>query len=374
VPPKTENNVAEKHKLLVLPGDGIGPEVIREVKRVMDWMARHRDIHFELDEDLIGGASIDAHGVPLTDAVLEKAKAAEAVLLGAVGGPKWDSQPMDKRPEAALIRLRRELGLFANLRPIKAMPALRHAGPLDPLVVDGADILIVRELTGGIYFSEPKEIRDGDPVSAVDTQDYTVDEIRRVARVAFEEAMKRGKKVHSVEKSNVMASGRLWRQEVTALAKEFPKVELHHMYADNCGYQLIKSPRQFDVVLCDNLFGDVLSDVAGNVAGSLAMLPSASLGASGSRVSPALYEPVHGAANDIAGREQANPVGAILSFCMALAYSFDMPDEGSLVEQAINAVLAGGLRSGDVMEPKKAKVSSGVLGDAIVRELDKIAL
>jgi len=365
-------------KLLFLPGDGIGPEVMRQVRRVIDWLDRKRGITFDVSEGLVGGAAIDAYGVPLNDATLAEALAADAVLLGAVGGPKWDN-PTDytKRPEAGLLALRKELGLFANLRPAVVFDALVDASTLKADVIRGLDILIVRELTGGVYFGEPRGITDiGDGERrGVNTQVYTTSEIRRVARVAFELARKRGNKLHSMEKANVMESGLLWRQEVTKLhQEEFSDVELHHMYADNGAMQLLKNPKQFDVIVTDNLFGDILSDEAAMMTGSLGMLPSASLGApdaNGNR--KALYEPVHGSAPDIAGRDLANPCATLLSFAMCLRYSFGMDTEAGLIEKAIQNVLGGGMRTADIMAPGMARCSTTVMGDSILRELDKSA-
>jgi 3-isopropylmalate dehydrogenase len=361
-------------RLLILAGDGIGPEVMREVKRLIEWFARKRKIIFEVEEDLVGGAAYDVHGVPLADATLRKARAAGAVLLGAVGGPKWDKLPFAVKPERGLLRLRKELELFANLRPAICFRALTDASSLKPEIVAGLDILIVRELTGGVYFGEPRGIEtlpDGRR-RGVNTQVYTSDEIRRVARIAFELARKRGSKVTSAEKANVMESGILWREEVQRLRDEaFPDITLEHMYADNCAMQLVRAPRQFDVIVTDNLFGDILSDEAAMLTGSLGMLPSASLGARRTTgKQPALYEPVHGSAPDIAGLGIANPIATILSFAMALRYSFDMVQEAGLVEGAVERVLDGGLRTGDIMQKGKARVSTSVMGEAILREME----
>ncbi len=348
---------------------------MRQVRRVVDWLGRRRGITFEVREGLVGGCAIDAHGVPLTDATLADAKAADAVMLGAVGGPKWDKIEFERRPEAGLLRLRKELELFANLRPAVVLDALVDASPLKADIVKGLDIVIVRELTGGIYFGEPRGIREiGNGVrEGVNTQVYNSTEIRRVARVAFELARKRGKRLCSVDKANVMETGLLWREEVTALhAAEFGDVELSHMYADNCAMQLIRNPRQFDVIVTDNLFGDMLSDEASMLTGSLGMLPSASLGApdaTGRR--HALYEPVHGSAPDIAGRDIANPVASIFSFAMCLRYSFDLTVEADMIESAVASVLKGGMRTLDIMAPGMARCSTIVMGDSITRALDK---
>ena len=363
-------------KVLVLAGDGIGPEVTQQVYRVIDWCAKHRGLDFKLTSGLVGGASIDAHGVPLTDETLAEAAAADAVLLGAVGGPQWEGLDFAIRPEAALLALRKSLQVFANLRPAIVFPALADASTLKRDIVDGLDLMIVRELTGGIYFGEPRGIEEleGGGRRGVNTQVYTTAEIRRVAEVAFTLAGQRGQRVCSVDKSNVMESGRLWREEVTALhAERFGDIELSHMYADNCAMQLVRAPKQFDVILTDNLFGDMLSDEAAMLTGSLGMLPSASLGAedeSGRR--PAIYEPVHGSAPDIAGRDVANPIAMLLSFSMMLRYSFGQVEDAELVESAIRNVLAGGMRTSDIMGPGMARVSTSVMGDSILRELGKL--
>ncbi len=369
--------MASNKNLLMLPGDGIGPEVMHEVKRLIDWMDRRRHVSFNITEDLVGGAAIDARGTPITDATVAAAKSADAVLFGAVGGPQWDNHGFNKRPELAILTLRRELGLFANLRPAIVLDPLVNASTLKPEVVKGLDIMIVREATGGIYFGEPRGIetlQDGQQ-RGVNTEVYTTHEIERVARVAFELAAKRQNRLCSVEKANVMESGLLWRQVVTALGqREYPNVELSHMYADNCAMQLVRNPRQFDVIVTGNLFGDLLSDLASMLTGSLGMLPSATLGAvdsSGRR--HALYEPIHGSAPDIAGKGQANPLAQILSFAMLLRYSFDMDEDAKLIERACTNVLASGLRTADVMAAGCAKVGTHVMGEAVIRELDKQA-
>jgi len=364
-------------KLLILAGDGIGAEVMVEVRRIIEWMGANRSINFDVDEGLVGGAAYDANGTALSDSDLDKAMNVDAVLLGAVGGPKWDNVPREHRPEAGLLKLRKEMDLYANLRPALVFDALAEASSLKTDLVSGLDMLFVRELTGGVYFGEPKEITelpDGTK-RAVDTQVYTTPEIERVARVAFELARKRGNKVHSVEKANVMETGVLWREVVGKLhAAEYADVTLENMLADNCAMQLVRQPKQFDVIVTDNLFGDVLSDCAAMLTGSLGMLPSASLGAadeSGRR--KAMYEPVHGSAPDIAGQGIANPIACILSLAMCLRYSFDMGDDADLLETAVQNVLAGGLRTGDIMQDGKAKVSTSGMGEAIAMELDKIS-
>jgi 3-isopropylmalate dehydrogenase len=371
------NDPAPLGSVLLLPGDGIGPEVMREVRRIMDWFARRQGLGFELEEDLVGGISYDRHGTPLADAVLERALAADAVLFGAVGGPRYDALPFDQKPERGLLRLRKELGLFANLRPAKVFDALIESSSLKPDLVRGLDIMILRELTGGIYFGEPRGIEtlpDGQR-RGINTQVYTTNEIVRVARVGFELARKRQNRVCSVEKANVMESGVLWREEVQKLHDaEYPDVGLSHMYADNCAMQLIRQPKQFDVIVTDNLFGDLLSDCAAMLTGSLGMLPSASLGAPGADGKrKALYEPVHGSAPDIAGKGLANPIAMLQSFSMTLRYSFDRDEAADLLDGAIARVLAGGLRTADIMQAGMAKVSTSTMGESIVRELDKAA-
>jgi len=362
--------------LLILPGDGIGPECMAEVRRVIGWMADKRAVGFDVEEDLVGGAAIDAHGAPITDATMAKAMAADAVLLGAVGGPKWDDLPFEQKPERGLLRLRKDLELFANLRPAICFDAMVSASTLKPEVVSGLDIMIVRELTGGVYFGEPRGIEDlgGGERRAVNTQVYTSSEIRRVAAVGFELARKRKNRVCSAEKANVMESGVLWRQEVSELHKQsFSDVELSHIYADNCAMQLVRNPKQFDVIVTDNLFGDILSDEAAMLTGSLGMLPSASLGAAdqtGRR--KALYEPVHGSAPDIAGQGKANPIACLLSFSMMLRYSFDLGAEADLIERAVEAVLEQGVRTADVVSEGTTAVSTAAMGDAVLAALDRL--
>ncbi len=369
--------MASNRKILILPGDGIGPEVMAQVRRVMEWLDRRNIAHFEVTEGLVGGASYDAHGTPLTDETLTEAYAADAILLGAVGGPKWDDLPFEDKPERGLLRLRKDLDLFANLRPAVVFDALVDASTLKPDVVKGLDIVIVRELTGGIYFGEPRGVEDlgNGQRRGVNTQVYTTSEIERVARVAFELARKRSGRVCSAEKANVMESGVLWREVVQKVGdEEYPNIELSHMYADNMAMQLVRAPTQFDVIVTDNLFGDILSDEAAMLTGSLGMLPSASLGATeadGRR--RALYEPVHGSAPDIAGKDMANPLATLLSFAMMLRYSFDMAEEATLVETAVTSVLDRGMRTTDIMQPKAARVSTPVMGDALLQQLSRLA-
>ena len=358
--------------VLLMPGDGIGPEVMAETRRVLEWFGANSAHDFKLDEELVGGAAYDAHGVAVTDAAMAKAMAADAVLFGAVGGPKWDDVAYEVRPEAGLLRLRKDLQLFANLRPAICYPALADGSSLKREVVEGLDILIVRELTGGVYFGEPKEITEtGNGKRAVDTQVYETYEIERIARVAFDLARKRSNKVHSAEKRNVMKTGVLWHEVVSRVHdEEFADVALEHILADNCAMQLVRWPKQFDVIVTDNLFGDILSDAAAMLTGSLGMLPSASLGAQdhhGRR--KALYEPVHGSAPDIAGKGEANPIAMIGSLGMALRYSFDMVQEAEQLDRAIADVLAKGLRTADIMSEGMTRVTTRELGQAILDAL-----
>ena len=360
--------------LLILAGDGIGPEVAGEAVKVLNWLRDNRGLDVAIEHELVGGISIDTHGVPLTEAALEKAKAADAVLLGAVGGPKWAGQPYDKRPEAGLLGVRKELDLFANLRPALCFPALADASSLKREIVEGLDILFVRELVGGVYFGEPRGIRDlgnGERLG-INTQVYTTSEIHRVARVAFELARKRGNKVHSSEKHNVMESGLLWKEEVQKLHDaEYADVQLEHILADNCAMQLVRAPKQFDVILTDNLFGDLLSDAAAMLTGSLGMLPSASLGAKDpvTGKQPAMYEPIHGSAPDIAGKGIANPCATILSVAMALRFSFDNSALADKLEQAVSQTLSDGIRTGDIWVEGCTKVGTSGMGDAILERL-----
>lgn len=362
--------------ILIVAGDGIGPEVMGEVERVIGWYNDNRKFDAKIENELVGGCCYDAHGVAVTDETVEKAKAADAVMLGAVGGPKWDDVPYDARPEAGLLRLRKDLELFANLRPALCFAALADASSLKREIVEGLDIMIVRELTGGVYFGEPKEITDlgNGERRGVDTQLYTTSEIRRIAEVAFDLAKKRDNRVMSVEKRNVMKSGVLWYEEVSKLHKEkFSDVKLDHMLADNCAMQLVRNPKQFDVIVTDNLFGDVLSDIAAMLTGSLGMLPSASLGAKDANGKAcAMYEPVHGSAPDIAGTGAANPIASILSFAMALRYTFDLGADADLLEKAVDKVLADGLRTGDIMQPGMKKAGTKEMGDAILAALDTL--
>jgi 3-isopropylmalate dehydrogenase len=360
--------------LLILPGDGIGPEVMAEVRKIIDWYGAKRGLAFDVSEDLVGGAAYDKHGTPLHDDTMAKALEVDAVLLGAVGGPKYDALDFSVKPERGLLRLRKEMDLFANLRPAQCFDALADFSSLKKDVVAGLDIMIVRELTSGIYFGEPRGIfEEGNERVGINTQRYTESEIDRVARSAFELARRRGNKVCSMEKANVMESGILWREVVQKVHDEdYPDVELSHMYADAGAMQLCRWPKQFDVIVTDNLFGDLLSDAAAMLTGSLGMLPSASLGAPMANGRPkALYEPVHGSAPDIAGQGKANPIACILSFAMALRYSFDQGDEAGRLEAAIETVLADGARTADLMGPEGGTpMSTSEMGDAIVAALD----
>lgn len=359
--------------LFLLPGDGIGPETMAEVRKIIAFMNNTMNAGFATDEGLVGGSAYDAHGSAVSESDMEKAMNADAVLFGAVGGPKWDAVPYEVRPEAGLLRLRKDLELFANLRPAICYPALADASSLKPELVEGLDILIVRELTGGVYFGAPKEIVDlgNGQRRGIDTQVYDTYEIERIASVAFELARTRNNRVCSMEKRNVMKSGVLWNQVVTELHKaKYKDVQLEHMLADAGGMQLVRQPKQFDVIVTDNLFGDMLSDVAAMLTGSLGMLPSASLGAPDVKTGKrnALYEPVHGSAPDIAGKGIANPIAMIASFAMCLRYSFNLLKEANDLEKAIANVLDKGIRTGDIMADGCRNVGTIEMGDAILAE------
>ncbi len=359
--------------LLILPGDGIGPEVMAEVNRVIEWFGDKRGLKFDVSEDLVGGIAYDTHGTPLHDDTMTKAQEVDAVLLGAVGGPKYDNLDFSLKPERGLLRLRKEMDLYSNLRPAQCFDALADFSSLKKDIVAGLDIMIVRELTSGVYFGEPRGIsEEGNERVGINTHRYTESEIARVARSAFELARRRDNRVCSMEKRNVMEAGILWHDVVEEVHKaEYSDVELTHMLADAGGMQLVRWPKQFDVILTDNLFGDMLSDCAAMLTGSLGMLPSASLGAPMANGRPkALYEPVHGSAPDIAGQGKANPIACILSFAMALRYSFDLGDEAGELEQAIEAVLADGLRTADLAgEAGVTPVSTSEMGSAILAKL-----
>src|ERR1700735_3558602 len=340
------SNSRSNRKVLVLPGDGIGPEIMREVTRVMEFFDRRRIASFEVSEGLVGGSAYDADGVPLTDATLARAQASDAVLFGSVGGPKWETLPFELQPERGLLRLRKEMDLFANLRPAVVFEAVADASALKRELVAGLDLLIVRELTGGIYFGDPRGIEtlpDGTR-RGINTEVYTEAEIERVVRAGFELARRRAKRLCEVDKANVMESGVLWREVANRVRPDYPDVELSFMYADNCAMQLVRAPKQFDVIVTSNLFGDLLSDLASMLTGSLGMLPSATLGAvqeSGKR--HALYEPIHGSAPDIAGKGVANPLAQVLSFAMLLRFSFGLEEDAALIEKACVNVLKNGL-------------------------------
>ncbi len=366
--------MSDTKTILMLDGDGIGPEVMRETRRVINWFSRHGGTAYELSDGLVGGASYDAHGEPLTDETLKLAGQADAVLLGAVGGPQWEDLPFDKKPERGLLGLRKELGLFANLRPAVVFEALAEASTLKIEVVAGLDMMIVRELTGGIYFGEPRgveELPDGSR-KGVNSLTYTSGEVERIARVAFDLAMKRDKRLCSVDKANVLECTLMWRETVEQVHAEYPDVELSHMYVDNAAMQLVRNPKQFDVMVTTNMFGDILSDCAAMLTGSLGMLPSASLGKKSAQGRiPGMYEPVHGSAPDIAGQDLANPLATILSFAMMLRYSFDDGANADTLEAAVKKVLAGGNRTADIMEKGATQVSTAEMGDAILSELEK---
>jgi 3-isopropylmalate dehydrogenase len=363
----------KKRKILLLPGDGIGPEVVNEVKKIIEWFNKKKSLDFQIEEGLVGGAAYEKHKKPITDEVFYKALESEAVILGAVGGPKWDNLEFSKRPERALLKLRKELKLFANLRPAICFKQLVDASSLKPEIVSGLDIMIVRELTGGIYFGEPRGIKpiENGERKGINTHSYTTSEIVRVAKVAFELAQKRNKKVTSCDKSNVMEAGILWREEVQKVKDDdYPEIELNHMLADNCAMQLLRNPKQFDVIVTDNLFGDILSDEAAMLTGSLGLLPSASLGAKDKNGKMrAMYEPIHGSAPDIAGMGKANPIATILSFSMALRYSLDLDKEADILDQAVQKVLDDGLRTKDILSKGKKEVSTAQMGDAIISKL-----
>jgi 3-isopropylmalate dehydrogenase len=357
------------HSILVLPGDGIGPEVTREARRVLEAAATRAGLALRFEEAAIGGASIDAHGTPLTDAALALARRSRAVLLGAVGGPKWDAMPVDTRPERGLLRIRKELGLFANLRPAQVFPALADASTLRREVVEGIDLLVVRELTGGLYFGEPR----GQAIvagrrEARNTMVYDEVEIRRIAVVAFEAARRRRREVTHVHKANVLEVSQLWVQVVEEVAKDFPDVELRHQLVDSMAMLLVREPAAYDVIVTENLFGDILSDEAAMITGSLGMLPSASLGEGG----VGLYEPVHGSAPDIAGEDKANPLAAILSAAMLLEHSLDAPDAAAAVRRAVEAVLADGYRTADLVGASGiAPIGCRAMGDRVLERLDR---
>ena len=353
-------------KITVLAGDGIGPEIVAEAIKVLNKIGEKYNHTFEYTPVLIGGCSIDKYGVPITDEGMQKCKEADSVLLGAVGGPKWDSCPPAIRPEKALLAVRRELGLFANLRPTKLFPQLASASPLkESIVGNGIDLMIVRELKGGVYFGERKTEELNGELVAIDIMPYSEHEIERIGRVAFESAMKRNKKLASVDKANVLDTSRLWRKVMHRLSEEYPEVQYSDILVDNTAMQLIKNPTQFDVLVTENMFGDILSDEASMLTGSIGMMPSASL----SSGKLGMYEPIHGSAPDIAGMNIANPLGTILSAAMMLRYSFDMVAEADNIEAAVNAVLDAGYRTGDIMQDGCTKLSCSEMGDMVVKNI-----
>lgn len=354
-------------QILILPGDGIGPEIMAEAVKVLQLANDKFDLGLELSFDQLGGAAYEQYGVPLADETLARARAADAILLGAVGGPQWDAIDPALRPERGLLKIRSQLGLFANLRPAILYPQLADASSLKPEVVAGLNILIVRELTGGIYFGSPRESRvlENGERMAFDTLPYSESEIRRIAQVGFDMARVRGSKLCSVDKANVLASSQLWRTVVEEVAKDYPDVELSHMYVDNAAMQLVRAPKQFDVMVTDNMFGDILSDEASMLTGSIGMLPSASLDAN----NKGMYEPCHGSAPDIAGQGIANPLATILSVSMMLRYSFSQNQAADAIEQAVSKVLDQGLRTGDIHSVGTTKVGTAAMGDAVVEAL-----
>lgn len=354
-------------KILILPGDGVGPEIVREARRVLEAVNKSFGLDLVFDKALIGGASIDEYGVPLGDEALDKARAADAILLGAVGGPEWDGLERSIRPERGLLKIRSALELYANLRPAMLYPQLVEASSLKPEVVSGLDILIVRELTGGIYFGEPRGIRtlDSGEREGFNTYRYSESEIERIGRTAFTMARKRQGRVCSVDKANVLEATILWREVMDRLAPEYPDVELSHMYVDNAAMQLVRAPKQFDVVVTGNMFGDILSDAAAMLTGSIGMLPSASLDKDGR----GMYEPCHGSAPDIAGQGIANPLATILSVAMMLRYSLSAPEAADVIEQAVGRVLDQGLRTADIYTEGKTRVSTSQMGDAVIAAL-----
>lgn len=367
--------MTSKH-ILLLPGDGIGPEVVAETQKIIDWFSANRGVKFTTSQGLIGGIAYDETGNPLPQETLDAARKADAVLLGAVGGPKWEPLPIAVRPEKGLLGIRKELGLFANLRPAICFAALADASTLKHEVIAGLDIMIVRELTGGIYFGQPRGVEtlpDGTR-KGVNSLVYTSPEVQRIARVAFDLAAKRNGKVCSVDKANVLECTEMWREEVQKVHDaEYPQIALSHMYVDNASMQLVRNPKQFDVIVTTNMFGDIISDTAAMLTGSLGMLPSASLGARDEATGkiPALYEPVHGSAPDIAGQGIANPIATILSFAMMLRYSFGLGADADMLENAITTVLEAGYRTGDIMQDGAKKVGTAEMGDAIIAALQK---
>ena len=366
--------MSSNKKILILPGDGIGKEVMSEVINIIDWMTKNKSVSFDISERLVGGTAYDKEGDSISDTTMQEALDSDAVLFGAVGGPKWDNVERHKRPEAALLRLRKEMDLFANLRPAVVFDALADSSSLKTELIKGLDILILRELTSGVYFGKPRGVEkiSEKEEKAFDTQLYTTSEVERIGRVGFDLSRKRSNRLTSVDKANVMETGMFWRKIIADLHKrEFSDVELNHMYADNCAMQLVRFPKQFDVIVTDNLFGDLLSDCAAMLTGSLGMLPSASLGSIDSKGKRSgMYEPVHGSAPDIAGQDKANPLAMILSFAMMLKYSFDMSEDAVLIEQAVQNLLSKGLRTPDIKKDNQNAVTTKEMGKAVVEELN----
>lgn len=360
--------MAKQYRITLLPGDGIGPEIMAVAVNVLKVVAKSEDVEFIFQEAPIGGAAIDATGVPLPDETLEMCRQSDAVLLAAIGGYKWDNLPANLRPEAGLLGLRAGLKLFANLRPAKILPQLLDASTLKPEVVNGVDIMVVRELTGGIYFGQPKGIfsTESGEKRGVNTMAYTESEIDRIGEVAFATAQKRGGKLCSVDKANVLEVSQLWRQRMTELGKKYPDVELSHMYVDNAAMQLVRNPKQFDTIVTGNLFGDILSDAAAMLTGSIGMLPSASLGSQ----NPGVFEPVHGSAPDIAGQNKANPLAQVISAAMMLKYGLDLPETADKIENAVLKVLDMGYRTGDIMSEGKQAVGCQEIGDILIEVLN----
>jgi 3-isopropylmalate dehydrogenase len=357
----------QDYQITLLPGDGIGPEIMAVAVEVLQVVAQQFNLKFTFKEALIGGAAIDATGYPFPEETLAACKNSDAVLLAAIGGYKWDTLPRELRPETGLLQMRAGLELFANLRPAKILPQLMTASSLKPEVVDGVDIMVVRELTGGIYFGQPRGIfaTEGGEKRGVNTMAYTESEIDRIGRVAFETAQKRNRRLCSVDKANVLEVSQLWRDRMTALAADYPEVELSHLYVDNAAMQLVRNPKQFDTLVTGNLFGDILSDIAAMLTGSIGMLPSASMGASG----PGVFEPVHGSAPDIAGQDKANPLAQVLSAAMMLHYGLSQPAAADRIEQAVLTVLEQGLRTPDLVAPDTTPVGCQAMGKALIQAL-----
>ena len=359
------------YSISLLPGDGIGNEISLEAKKILNWVDTNTDLNLECVEDLVGGISIDTYGTPLCDKTLERIKRSDAIILGAVGGLKWEKLPFESRPERGLLKIRKELDLFANFRPAIVFDSLISSSSLKPEIIKDLDILIIRELTGGIYFGEPRGVEkiNKNLSKGYNTLVYTTPEIERIARVAFEASQQRSKKLCSVDKANVLESTELWREVVTSVAKDFPDVELSHMYVDNASMQLVRNPKQFDVIVTTNMFGDILSDCASMLTGSLGMLPSASLGYNSSGEKKAMYEPVHGSAPDIAGQGIANPLAMILSVGMMFKYSFSRNDISVLITKVINSILEKGYRTKDIIEKNCKEISTSEMGDLVLEGL-----